>query len=246
MGFWNKFLKQKAKDVSNGLTAAAVKWDPNSATEAEIEEMDDQLKKISKQYAEAKVDYEKEQKEADLIKVNYNRYLQAAQNLQALIDKGEDVEKNTATLNKILTQLEEMKPEVQREVDEAKEAKEFMDELLASVEMYGEKLKSARKALTQAKRNMEKSELQAKRAKEREEQLKENEGIKKSGNGLDIVLRTMNEQAEKSKAETEASKIRQQLLKTPKLEDDADIAAALGATNTSSQSSSDRLASLAL
>ena len=61
-GFLAAFSKKQMQGVGDSLTRAIVAWDPETATDAEIEEMISELDKITVEAGKAKADFEREQK----------------------------------------------------------------------------------------------------------------------------------------------------------------------------------------
>jgi flagellar motor protein MotB len=131
LGFLAAFSKKQMQGVGDSLTRAIVAWDPETATDAEIEEMIAELDKITVEAGKAKADFDREQKEADAARKNYDRYISAADILEGQMKtsqtsgdlvKASDIQ---SSLDKLLDELEQLKPELERETQEAAEAKEF-------------------------------------------------------------------------------------------------------------------------
>jgi flagellar motor protein MotB len=131
LGFLAAFSKKQMQGVGDSLTRAIVAWDPETATDAEIEEMIAELDKITVEAGKAKADFDREQKEADAARQNYDRYISAADILEGQMKtsqtsgdlvKASDIQ---SSLDKLLDELEQLKPELERETQEAAEAKEF-------------------------------------------------------------------------------------------------------------------------
>ncbi len=67
-----------------------VAWDPETASEAEIEEMIGELDKITAGSRQGNGRLRKEKAEADAIKKNYDRYMSAAEILHKQVDEAKD------------------------------------------------------------------------------------------------------------------------------------------------------------
>ena len=157
-------------DAGRSLTEAIVSWDPEAASQAEIETMIEDLDKITREAANARQTFQKEKQEADAARANYDRHLQAAEILSQKMETAKaagnqaDEQSVSASLEKLLKQLETLRPEVEREAQEAEEAKSVMEELEEFAKMAAEKLKTARSQLEAGKREMQRAELEKKRA----------------------------------------------------------------------------------
>jgi len=234
-GFFTTFGKKQAEGVGQSIMQKLVEWDPATASEAEIEEMIGKLDELTKKAGEAKAMFDKEQKEADVIKANYDKAFNYAAKLES---SGE-----TDKLNALLDELEKMKPELDRETQEAAEAKQYYDELTELAKTMATKVKTARETLKNAQRDMERAKISEQTAKEKAQQAEYLSGIRKDTGDLGTALDAMKKSAEKSKAAAEASNLKANLLK-PDGKNDI-LAEALKADETPKSSNpSDRLAAL--
>jgi hypothetical protein len=234
-GFFSTFGKKQAEGFGQSIMQKLVEWDPATASEAEIEEMIKKLDELTMKAGEAKAIYDREQKEADVIQANYDKAYNYAQTLES---KGE-----TDKLNALLTELEKMKPELDREVKEAVEAKQFYDELTELAKSTANKVKTARETLKTAQRDMEKAKLSEQTAKERAQQAEYLAGIRKDTGDLGGALDAMKKSAEKARAAADASNLKATLLK-PDASSDILAEAINASAAPKSDSPSDRLAAL--
>jgi chromosome segregation ATPase len=253
-GFMKNLGKQKMGDAGRSLTEAIVSWDPEAASQAEIETMIDDLDKITREAATARLTFQKEKQEADAARSNYDRHLQAAEILNQKMETAKadgnqaDEQSVSASLEKLLKQLETLRPEVEREAQEAEEAKVVMGQLEEFAGVAAAKLKTARSQLEAGKREMQRAEMDKKRAQERAAQAERLAGLKQETSNLGVALSAMNRQAEKAKAETAAASMKATLLAPEKSGEDKNIDEALKAVSgekTEPQGSfADRLAAL--
>jgi chromosome segregation ATPase len=140
-----------------------------------------------------------------------------------------------------------MTPDVDREKEEAADAKEIMDELDATVVMYADKLKTARSQMKSATRNMEKAKRSEERAEMRADRAAVAAGLKANVGGLSSALESMNRQASNAQAKADAADRKAKLLGPTKLEENDAIAAAMAAVSGDTPaptSAKDRLAAL--
>ena len=253
-GFLKSFGNKKLGQVGEGITQKIVAWDPETATEAEIEEMIEGLDKITVEAGKAKATYEKDKAEADAVQKNYDRYMAAAELLNKQLDEaragqntGKAVELE-ASMDKLLGELEKLRPEVEREAKEAEEARAYYEEVKGLAEMSAQKVKSARAQLESAKREMRRAELDKQRAEARAEGAEHLAGLKKDSSSLGVALASMNKQADEARAAASASDLKTALLTPEKAKEDANIEAALkaasGETATATQSFAERLEAL--
>jgi chromosome segregation ATPase len=185
-GFLKQYVSKKTEDVQAGFLRLIVEFDPESASEAEIGELDEVLTKLTRQMVEAKSAWDKEQHEAAEIRKAYGLRVGAAERLQAQMETADAEQKARieASLGKLVAELEKMVPEVEREEAEAAEAKTYYDELNGAVKTAAERLKTARARLTEAKRRMDTAKIRAERAEQQEERTKALAGIKQQADKL--------------------------------------------------------------
>ena len=102
----------------NGAMEAIVRWDPQSATEAELRTMEQHLDELGQQVAKARQGYDKEQREADAIQTLSKQRMAAAEQIQHQMDTAGDATQKTAlekSLTTLITMLEGMSADVERE-----------------------------------------------------------------------------------------------------------------------------------
>ncbi|MFH1117412.1 MAG: hypothetical protein V1792_26120 [Pseudomonadota bacterium] len=254
-GFVATFGKKQIGSIGESITRSIVAWDPETATEAEIESMIGELDKITREAGKAKMQFDKEQKEADAAQKNYDRHLAAAQMLESQMleaqsggnaAKASDLE---SSISRLVDDLEKLKPELEREVREAVEAKEFYNELMEVARITAEKVKTARETLERAKRDMERAKMQEVKAAAKAAKAEKLAGLRKDASDLGIALAGMNMAAEEARAKAAASDMKAKLLSPEHDSEDSNVAAALKAVSGDSPlqlrpSVSDRLAAL--
>lgn len=251
MGFFSftsVFAKKKTEKVGQSIVQILASWDPESASSAELEQMEARLDKLVQQVAEARQVYKKEQEEADTINKLYEQRLKAAEILQQKQDANPDNKEIGSALTGLVTDLEEMLPEIQREEEEAKEAKQFMEELEEVAKLSADKLKNAKKELKKATQDMARAEVREERAKDREEQAAKLAGLRNETDQLGSALSAMKKNAEKSNAKAEAATMKARLLGAEKKDSSNDlIKEAMQAAESGdkkAESVTDRLAAL--
>jgi chromosome segregation ATPase len=253
-GFLRSFGIEKLGKVGETITQKIVSWDPETASQAEIEEMIRELDKITTEAGKARATYDRERAEAEAAKKNYDKFLAAAELLNKRLEESQSAgdqaksQELSNSLNKLHEDLEGMKPEVEREVQEADEANAYYEELKELAEVTADKVKKAKDMLEKGRRDMQRAELERQRAQARADKAQKVAGLKNETSSLGVALAAMNRQAEVAKAAAAGSDMKAQLLTTERKGQDDNIKAALaevaGEPETKTLSLSDRLASL--
>jgi chromosome segregation ATPase len=158
--FIRNYGKGKFASGVQALQDAIVAWDPEGSTEAAIAEIEENFDEVNREFSKAKQDWQREQAEADEIVALHTKRVQAAELLQQQSESDPSNEQISAGLVQLLDVLEGMQDDIDREKQEAEDAKEVMDELEATVKMYGEKLKTARSDMQRAQKTMQKAQAQ--------------------------------------------------------------------------------------
>jgi len=232
MSFLGKLFGQHVKNLGDSITEKIVAFDPETATEAQIAELDECFKKASLELAKARQEHDREAKESADIAALYNQRMKAAEMLQAQLDdpavSAEKKAELNASLAKLVSLLEEMASDVEREKKEAEEAKVYWDEMTSHVEEMAKNLKDARNILSRAQQDMRRAEEEKKRALEKSEAAEVMSGIKKQGGQLNTALGVMKKRADEARLSAQAADARTALLKPTRPEaEDANIAAAM-------------------
>lgn len=250
--FIKNLVGVKTDQAVQGAVEALVRWDPKSATEAELRTMEQNLDDLGRQVAEARAAYTKEKKEADAIKALSSQRMAAAEQLQKQYDGATDPGKKAALEKSLVTlvnMLEEMAPDIDREVQDEVDAHEFLSMLEKTYADAGAKLKDAKSALERAQRDMGRAEQQREIAERQANAARQAAGLASATSGLNVALKAMQDAAQKDLVNAEAAKAKAKLLAPSKPEEEdpnikAALAAASGNTAVASSSLSDRLAAL--
>jgi len=236
-GFLRSFGNEKLSQTGELLTQAIVSWDPETASEAEIQEMIRELDKVTVEAGKAKAAFENERTESEAAIKNYDRHLAAAELLQKQYEEAQSSGDQTKaaelekSLNKLLQKLEELQPEVEREKTEAQEAEVYYAEIKELAELTAQKVKTARTQLERAQRDMKMAEIERKRAAERALRSEQLAGLKKQSSSLGVALAAMNKKADDARAAASASDMKAKLLTPEKGSQDHHIEEALKAVS---------------
>ena len=249
--FIGNLLGVKTDQAVNAGVEALVRWDPQSATEAELRTMEQNLDDLGLQVARARQEYDREEKEAEAIQATSKQRMAAAEQLQAQVNAATDPAMKSnleKSLGRLVDMLEKMQPDIDRETKQAADAKSFLEMLEGTYAEAGGKLKAARGALEQAQRDMARAAQEKQTAERQAEMARQAAGLTQSTSGLTIALKTMQDAAAKDLQSADAAAAKARLLRPSKPEqDDPNIAAALAAASghpVVGTSLADRLAAL--
>jgi len=235
MQFIGNLLGVKADKIVNAGIEALVRWDPQGATEAELRTMEQRLDELGLQVAQARQNYDREQKEAEAIQALSHQRLAAAEALQNQTNGETDparkagLEKSLATL---IDMMEKMAPDVERELADAADAKQFLEQIETAYADAGGKLKTARSELERAQRDMVRAAQRREAAEQQAEVARQAAGLSRTTNSLNTALKAMNESAARDVASADAAAAKAKLLApTHPEKDDPNIAAAMAAAS---------------
>jgi len=143
LAFIKNLAGVKFDKISDSAVEALVRWDPKSASEAELRTMEQHLDALGREVALARQGYDREKREADAIQALSHQRMAAAEQLQRQID-GESDQARKAGLEKsletLVSMLEQMTPEIEREKSEAADAKDYLTMLEQTYAEAGGKL----------------------------------------------------------------------------------------------------------
>jgi hypothetical protein len=231
LNFMQNLIGVKFDKAAQAGVEALVRWDPTSASEAEMRTMEQHLDALGREVAQARRSYENENKEAEAIQALAQQRMSAAEQLQDQVDTETDPTRKAAlekSLETLVSMLETMAPEVDREKTEAIDAKSFLEMLEQTYAEAGGKFKSARSALEQAQRDMGRAAQQRDQAERQAESARRAAGLASSTSSLTVALKAMQDAASKDLVSADAQMSKARLLRptTPE-KDDPNIAAAL-------------------
>src|SRR5215467_1563366 len=104
LSFIKNLAGVKFDRAADAAVEALVRWDPHSASEAELRSMEQHLDELGQQVARARQGYDKEAREADAIQALSTQRMAAAEHLQAQLAAETDPAKK-AQLERSLTTL---------------------------------------------------------------------------------------------------------------------------------------------
>jgi DNA repair exonuclease SbcCD ATPase subunit len=249
--FIGNLIGVKADKAVQAGVEALVRWDPQGASEAELRTMEQHLDELGRQVARARQSYDKEAKEAEAIQALSTQRMAAAEHLQAQLAAETDPAKKAAleqSLATLVTMLEQMASEVEREKKDAADAKDFLAMLEKTYAESGGKLREARGQLERAQRDMARSAQQREAAEQQAEAARRAAGLATTTSSLNVALRAMQDTAQRDLASADAASMKAKLLRpTVPEQEDPNIAQAMQAASgkpPAPTSLSDRLAAL--
>ncbi len=229
--FIRNLVGVKTDQAVNSAVEAIVRWDPQSATEAELRTMEQHLDMLGRQVAQARMAFDKEKREADTIQTLSQQRMAAAEQIQHRMDTETDparkseLERSLATL---VSMLESMGPDIDREKQDAVDAGDFLQSLEQTYQQAGQKLKSARDDLNRAQRDMGRAEQQRDMAQQRAEAARQAAGLSTATSGLSVALKAMQDNASRNLVDAEAANTKAKMLAPTRPEqEDPNIAMAL-------------------
>jgi len=213
--FIRNLVGVKTDQAVNSAVEAIVRWDPKSATEAELRTMEQHLDVLGRQVAEARMAFDKEKREADAILALSQQRMAAAEQIQHRADAETDAARKAElhnSLNTLVSMLEGMGPDIDREKQDAVDAQDFLQSLEQTYQQAGQKLKSARDDLNRAQRDMGWAEQQRDMAQQRAEAARQAAGLSTATSGLSVALKAMQDNASRNLADAEAANAKARLL----------------------------------
>lgn len=251
LAFIRNLVGVKADKAVQAGVEAIVRWDPQSASEAELRTMEQHLDNLGRQVATARQSYDREQKEAVAIQELSQQRMAAAERLQNQISAETDATRKSGlerSLETLVTMLEQMAPEVEREKKDAVDAKDFLEMLEKTYADAGGKLKQGRSELERARRDMMRAGQQRQTAEQQAEAARRAAGLSSTTSSMTVALKAMQDTAARDLASADAALAKAKLLRpTRPEEEDPNIAAALAAAAGKApkpQNLSERLAAL--
>ena len=251
LAFIENLAGVKFDRVADATVEALVRWDPKSASEAELRTMEQNLDALGQEVALARQGYDKEKREADTIQALSHQRMAAAEQLQQQINGESDPTRKAAvekSLGTLVGMLEQMNPEIEREKQDEVDAREYLTMLEQTYAEAGGKLKMARSELERAQRDMARAAQQREQADRQAEAARRAAGLASQTSGLTVALKAMQDAASKDLASADAQMSKARLLRPTRPEqDDPNIAAALAVAAgkpPAPRSLSERLAAL--
>ena len=230
--FMKSFVGVKGQQLGQDIVKAIVSMDPESATLAQLDQMEKDLDKAGEVIQKLLKDHEREVREYNDAKKRYDQLLAAAEILQAKAANPAVADKAgvEASLAKLIGQLEQLGPEVESEQNDVVEVKVLLDQAQAAYQEKAEALTRAKQNMERVKRDMQRAVMEQQRADEKAQRAAEVAGLRDNAtNSLTVATDAMQRRADEARAKADASKLKATTLTnlTKPTTDDANIAEAL-------------------
>jgi chromosome segregation ATPase len=232
------------------LTTAMVQLAPETATLAQLKDMEADLDAAGALITKLQRELTDERHAYDNINGRYTQMMGAAEHLKEQIAAETDDAKKTSLTTSLATLVEQIEAMVP-ELDQDKKDIESTQALLTDAEAaYQEKTKAlvgAKANLERAKHDMEHAGIEEQRAEQRAETARAVAGLSNSGTGINVALNAMQATAQKTRDKAAALDMKAQALNGVKtVETDPNITAAMAAAagRDASATVADRLAAL--
>lgn len=246
--------KRTGEQMEDGLLAWLRKADPDTMDAYQLQEYDDVLQKLSLDMVKAQRHYDEDNARLTALVKSYNEKVDDVQAAQAkIVSSTTTLElkgKLEAHRDALLKEMDGMSPTIEEEKEHVRDALEEFTELKTGVEEAAKRLLNARKMLEERKRELSKLDREAQRLKEKEEQQRVLDGIKRQTDSFGTIVTSYDKEIQQKKLDLDAAKARVAARDAargkPEGEIDPEVAAALGKTKESEpkQPILDRIANL--
>lgn len=213
--FFGNYAVVKKDSALAGLAKILISADLEGASLADLMSYEQTLTKLTTEAAKAKADWEREQKEADVIVAEYNMKLGGINILKedyaAATDAAEKAEIE-ATIRLEVAALKALSVDVEREKQEAVDAEIDYKEIAELAVAAKDALVNARANIEKSKKDVERAERDVAKAKVRADRAAELKGLTNRVSGVSVALDVMNKRAEELRIEADALKMKGDLL----------------------------------
>ena len=243
MTFGISYVTTKMREAADGAAKIVANFDPEGATEADIQEGHKKVDELAAIAAGAMTKAEADQRIADAAKAEYNKYKTAAMATNALVEAG-DVSKQ-GVLEKLISIAEKLKPQVEDAQHTATDSQTWYEETKGYHEQAVQKWTGMRTALDNARRDLERSKQQEQQETRMASERERAAGLIGRGTG-NVALDAMQAAAADAKQHAAAAHLTNMALGHASGVDD-DVAAALASVDKGgapTPSAASRLANL--
>lgn len=225
MGYFFDFGKKVFNNARNGMKEVIAEWDPEFATELEIEQMEKEFDKINAEVTRAKGEMEREVREYREKRYAYDQTLSSANILQ------EQGKTDKAALQ--VDRAEAMLPDLEREKAEAEEATAYFVEMQKELGEFAKKIADGKRMIEGKRRQAEMAKLKAEREDRKAENARVLAGLKERTSGMASLGQIYDKQREQAEQKADANKRKAEMFTaaspSAQHEEDAEIAAAMAA-----------------
>jgi len=247
-GLATKKVSRVFTDAEQGVFSFFAKNDFETLKEYQIDEYEKNLDIASEAMAKAETQMNTDVNAAKVMTDNYNRAIADITKISTGLEDGTIPEAKkvqfTTHLEKLLTDTENMKNEVEDAKVRAAESTEDFNSWKEGVENAGKVLASSKKMLEDKKRELERATENEKRELARTEQAKIKAGLQSKPDALGTAMSAMDKEIAAKKTAAAAAKNKANALGANTSGTDADVAAFLGTEKEAPKSMAERIAAL--
>ena len=253
LSFTKCFIGAGGEQAATALTTAMVKMAPETATAAELKNMEQDLDAAGQLISRLQRELSDERHAYDAINARYTQMMGAAENLQHQIDTaGFLKEPLQASLATLVAQIEEIVPELDQDKKDIDATQALLKDAEAAYQAKATALTGAKAKLNRARNDMVHATLEEQRAASRAETARAVAGLSSaggggSGSGINVALDAMTRTAQSTRDRAAALDMKAKALTGAKTaEEDPNIAAAMAAAagTAANATVADRLAAL--
>jgi chromosome segregation ATPase len=250
LSFTKCFIGAGGEQAATALTTAMVKMAPETATAAELKNMEQDLDSAGQLITKLQRELTDERRAYDAINARYTQMMGAAENLQHQIDGASFLkEPLQASLATLVAQIEQMVPELDQDKKDIDSTQALLTEAETAYQAKATALTTAKAKLTRARQDMQHASLEEQRAASRAETARAVAGLSSggSGSGINVALDAMTRTAQQTRDRAAALDMKAKALSGAKTaEEDPNIAAAMAAAagSVANATVADRLAAL--
>jgi chromosome segregation ATPase len=251
LSFTKCFIGAGGEQAATALTTAMVKMAPETATAAQLKNMEQDLDAAGQLIARLQRELTDEHRAYDAINARYTQMMGAAENLQHQIDGASFMkEPLQASLATLVAQIEEMVPELDQDKKDIDATQSLLTDAEAAYQAKAAALTGAKAKLDRARHDMAHATIEEQRAASRAEAARAVAGLSSgsgNGSGINIALDAMTRTAQQTRDRAAALDMKAKALTGAKTaEEDPNIAAAMAAAaGTAAHATvADRLAAL--
>jgi chromosome segregation ATPase len=250
--FLRNFLGAKGHQAADGLTKALVQLDPESASQADLATMDQDLDRAGMAIQKLRTDLAHETNEFEHVSQQYHELMSAAELLQKKLDDPAVSEAQKASvqtsLTGLLNRIEHLAPDLDRDKHDVEATQALLTEAEQAYQAKAKALADAKQNLERARHELDHARLEEQHSRDRAEQAEVVAGLKASATSkLTIALNSLHSSAEDAHQRAQAADLKAKALTSvADAGTDANVAAALAEVRGSSSphSLADRLAAL--
>jgi chromosome segregation ATPase len=249
LSFTKCFIGAGGEQAATALTTAMVKMAPETATAAELKNIEQDLDAAGQLIVRLQRELADERHAYDAINARYTQMMGAAENLQHQIETSSFLkEPLQASLATLVAQIEEIVPELDHDKKDIDATQALLRDAEAAYQAKATALAGAKAKLTRAKNDMAHASLEEQRAAARAETARAVAGLSSgTGSGINLALDAMNRTAQATRDRAAALDMKAKALSGAKTaEEDPNIAAAMAAAagTAANATVADRLAAL--